>query len=144
VVHGDELEVERPNVEALPAVDALHLWTNLVLVKFRFNERECQRRTVERDVASEFEEIGNSTDVVFVPVRENDADDVVEAIADGSEVGKDEVDAGLGFLREQNTAVDDEQTTVEFEHGHVAADFAESAERDDSESSRVERARFTD
>ena len=144
VVDCNELQVERSNVESLAALDLLGLWANLVFDEFRFDERERQRRAVQRDVTAQFEQIRHGPDVVFVPVCENDADDVVESIPNRGEVGKDQVDAGLRFFREQDTTVNDEQPSVELEHGHVATDFAEPAERDDSQGSRIERAGFTD
>ena len=51
----------------------------------------------------------------------------------GSEVGQDQVDAGLVVLGEEHAAVDDQQPAVVLEDGHVAADLAEPAERDDPE-----------
>ena len=50
-----------------------------------------------------------------------------------SKSGQDEVDAGLVVLGEQHAAVDDEQAAAVLEHGHVAADLAEAAERDDAQ-----------
>ena len=49
----------------------------------------------------------------------------------GVEVGEDQVDAGVVVLGEQHAAVDDQQPVVVLEDGHVAADLAEPAERDD-------------
>ena len=71
--------------------------------------------------------------MVFVAVGQDDTDDVIESVLDRSEVGEDEVDAGLCFFGEQHATVDDEEPTVELEHGHVATDLAESAERDDTQ-----------
>ena len=48
----------------------------------------------------------------------------------GRKSGQDQVDAGLLVLGEQHTAVDDEQLAAVLEHRHVAADFADTAERD--------------
>jgi hypothetical protein len=70
--------------------------------------------------------------VIFVTVGEDDTDDVVEAVLDRREVGKDEVDTGLGLFGEEHTAVDDEKPPIELEDGHVATNFAESAKRDDA------------
>ncbi len=57
--------------------------------------------------------------------------DVVEAVQDRREVRQDQVDAGLVHVGEQHAAVDDQQLAVVLEDGHVAADLAEAAQRDD-------------
>ena len=71
--------------------------------------------------------------MVLVAVREHYPVDVVEAFSDRREVGQDQVDSGLFLLWEENTTVDDEQTALEFEDCHIAADFAEAAERGDTQ-----------
>src|SRR3546814_15699637 len=71
-------------------------------------------------------------------VRSHHTDDVVEAIADGLEVGQDQVDTGLVLLGEEHAAVDDQDLAVVLEHGHVAADLAETTDRDDPQRSLVE------
>ena len=70
--------------------------------------------------------------MVLVAVREDDADDVVEAVPDVREVGEDDVDAGLGLLGEQHAAVDDEELALVLEDGHVAADLPQTSQRDDA------------
>jgi hypothetical protein len=60
-------------------------------------------------------------------VREHDADDVVESIAQVSEVWKDDVDAWLVFLWKENSDVNNQNLAVDFEAGHVSTDFADSA-----------------
>jgi hypothetical protein len=82
--------------------------------------------------------------VVLVTVREHDADDVVETVTDGSEIGQDQVDARLVLLGEQYAAVDDEDLAVVLEDRHVAADLAQSSRRDDPEGSRFESGRVGD
>ena len=76
---------------------------------------------------------GIAADVVLVPVGEDDGVDVVEPVLDDPEVGEDQVDAGLLGLGEQHAAVDDQQPAVELEHGHVAADLAQAAQRHDAQ-----------
>ena len=72
----------------------------------------------------------HGADVVLVAVREHDRVDVVQPVLDGPEVRQDQVDAGLLVLGEQHAAVHDQQPVVELEHGHVAADLADPAQRD--------------
>ena len=104
-----------------------------VLFELGLEEREGQLRAEQRDVLPPLEQVRHGADVVLVAVREHDADDVVEAVPDRREVGEDQVDAWLVLLGEEHAAVDDEQPAVVLEDGHVAADLAESAERDDAE-----------
>ncbi len=79
------------------------------------------------------EEVRRRADVVLVAVGEDQRLDLVEAVPDRAPVGEDQVDAGLVVLGEQHAAVDDQQPAVVLEDGHVAADLAEAAERDDPE-----------
>ena len=62
-----------------------------------------------------------------------------QAVLDDPEVGEDQVDARLLGLREQDAAVDDQQPAVELEHGHVAADLAEPAQRHHPQTTRGQR-----
>ena len=62
----------------------------------------------------------------------------------GREVGQDQVDTGLVLLGEEHAGVDDEDLALELEHGHVATDLAEPAERDDAERARLECGRVVD
>ena len=87
------------------------------------------------------EQVGHGADVVLVPVGEHDRLDVVEAVQDRREVGQDQVDAGLVDVREEHPAVDDQQLAVVLEDGHVAADGAETAERDDPQAALGQRRR---
>ena len=59
----------------------------------------------------------------------------------GVEVGQDQVDAGVVLLGEEHAAVDDQQAAVVLEDGHVAADLAEAAERDDPQAALRQRGR---
>ena len=79
--------------------------------------------------------------MVLVAVREDDALDVVEAVPDGREVRQDQVDSGLLLLGEEHPAVDDQQAAAVLEDRHVAADFAETAERGDAQAALGERRR---
>ena len=74
---------------------------------------------------------GSAADVVLVPVREHDrADGLVEEVR---EVGQDEVDPEVLVAGEGEPGVDDDAVVAVLEHGHVLADLAEPAERDDPE-----------
>ena len=87
------------------------------------------------------QQVGDGADVVLVPVGEDDGVDVVEPVLDHPEVGQDQVDAGLLGLGEQDAAVDDQQPAAELQHGHVAADLAEAAQRHDPQAAVGQRRR---
>ena len=53
------------------------------------------------------------------------------------EIRQDQVDAGLVVRREQHAAVDDQQPAQVLENGHVAADFADTAQRGDPQPAGV-------
>jgi len=71
--------------------------------------------------------IGTATPPMWSRGRgEHDGDDVVEAVPDRAEVGR--ITLMPGWLSsEQHATVDDQELALVFEHGHVAADLAESA-----------------
>ncbi len=78
--------------------------------------------------------------MVLVSVGEDQGLDPVEAVPDGLEVGEDQVDARVVLLREEDAAVHDEQPALVLEDGHVAADLAQPAQRDDAHGAVGERA----
>ena len=78
---------------------------------------------------AEFEQPRNGPDVIFVAVGDHERVYLVQFVFNRPEVRQHEVHARLVRVREQHTAVHDEQTAVLFEDRHVAADLAEAAER---------------
>ena len=82
--------------------------------------------------------------MVFVTVRQDESDDVVEARLDRLEVGQDQVDTRLVLFGEEHTAVDDEELALVLEDGHVATDLAEAAEREDAQGALFEGGRMID
>ena len=132
VVDREELQVEGAHREPLPLGDDMGHGLDARLAQFGLGECQREARAVERDVRSQSQQEGQGADVVLVAVREDDRIDVVEPILDGGEVREDEVDARLGLLGEEHAAVHDEEPPGVLEDGHVAADLAEAAERDDA------------
>src|SRR5699024_6790745 len=100
------------------------------ITQFGGEERQRESGTHERNVGPLTQQEGHGTDVVIVPVGEDDRLDVVESVPDVVDVRLDQVDYGLLLLGEEHAAVDDEQPTVVLEDGHVAADLAEAAQGD--------------
>jgi hypothetical protein len=104
-----------------------------VLLELGLDERQGQLGADDGDVTALAQEVWHATDVVLVAVREDDRLDLVQAVPDPGEVGKDHVDPGLVLLGEEHAAVDDEETSLVLEDGHVPADLTEAAERDDAQ-----------
>ena len=69
--------------------------------------------------------------MILVPVREHDRAHHLLPLAEVGEVGQDEVDAEMLVAREREPGVDDDDRAVRLVDGHVLADLAEAAERDD-------------
>jgi hypothetical protein len=139
VVDGDELEHERPEGDGLPLGDlVLRGLLEPVLAQLGAEQGEGQPGADERDVAALAQEVRRRADVVLVPVGQDQRLDGIEAVTDGVEVREDQVDTRVVVLREEHSAVDDQQPAVVLEDGHVATDLAQSAERDDPEASGSE------
>ena len=131
---GDELEVEGTDGEAVALGDDVEARVGqAVFAQLGCDEGQGQVGSVDRNVSSQLEEVGHGTDVVLVAVGEDEADDVVHALFDPGEIRQDQVDAGLGLLGEEDATVHDQELAPVFEDVHVAADLAETSQRDHSQ-----------
>ena len=72
-------------------------------------------------------------------MREHDGADALAASREVAEVREDEVDAEVLVAREREAGVDDDELAVGLDDGHVLADLAEPAERDDASGQRHRR-----
>ena len=132
---GDELEVEGPHIHAFPFRDHGEARVaQAVLTQLGGNEGKGQVGAVQGDVASQREQVGNGADMVLVAVRQHHADDVIHAILDPREIGKDQVNTRLTLLGEEDAAVHDQELAPVLQNVHVAPDLAEASQRDDSQS----------
>ena len=128
----DEFKVERAHLELVAAGD-LHLGGVLVVfLALGVHEREGQLGADQRDVRAQLEQVGHAADVVLVAVGQHEGVHLVETVLDVAEIRQDEIHARLLLLGEEHAAVDEQQVTVVFDHVHVAADFAQAAERRDA------------
>src|SRR6202035_81530 len=133
VVHREELKVEGSERLLVTLLHFHYFWSQAVLGELGLHEGEGQLGPDQRDVAALAEQVGHRADVVLMGVREDQRLDVVEPVLQVAEVRQDQVDARLVRLGEQHAAVDDEQPPEVLEDGHVPADLAETAERDDAQ-----------
>ena len=129
---GDEFEVERADLELVASLDLHHGGMLVVLLAFRLNEGEGQLGADQRDVRAQLEQVGHAADMVLMAMSEHERVDLVETVLDVAEIGKNQVDARLLLFGEEHAAVDEQQVTVVFDYVHVAADFAQTAERRDA------------
>ena len=102
-----------------------------VLVELRLDEPEREPRRDDDRHRALAHQVRQRADVILVAVREHDAADHVLALAEVREVRQDEVDAEVLVAREREPGVDDDDRVVRLVDGHVLADLAEAAERDD-------------
>ena len=131
---GDKFEVEGADGEAIALGDDVEARVRqAVFTQLGGDEGQGQIGSVDRNVASQLQQVGHGTDVVLVTVGEDKADDVVHALFDPGEIRQDQVDAGLGLLGEEDTTVHDQELAPVLEDVHVAADLAETSQRDHSQ-----------
>ncbi len=140
VVDREVLALEHAVRAALPLGDLDEHRLDPVLAALRGDQRQGELRADDRDVGAQLEQKRDRPDVVLVRVREHQRLDVVEPVLDVPEVRQDQVDAGLVVGGEQHPAVDDQQPAQMLENGHVAADFADAAQRGDPQPTRGQRA----
>ena len=94
------------------------------------DQTERQFGCVNRSGAMSGDQVGQRADMILMPVGDEDGADLVPARAQIADVGQDEVDAELLFLREADAAIDDDDVVFVFEQEHVLADLGETAEED--------------
>ena len=141
VVDGQELAVEGPE-RVVAALDHLHGHrVETVLGQLALHEGQGQPRADQRDVGPLPEQVGDRADVVLVGVREDERLDLAEPAVQVSEVGQDQVHAGLVGIGEQDAAVHDEQPAAVLEDRHVPADLADPAQGDDAQAAAGQRGR---
>ena len=102
-----------------------------VLVELRLDERERETRRDHERHPHLAHEVRERADVILVPVREHDRAHHLLPLAEVREVRQDEIDAEMLVAREREPGVDDDDRAVRLVDGHVLADLAEAAERND-------------
>ena len=109
-----------------------------VLAQLVAQEAEGQRRAVDGHGQAR-QHVRQRADVVLVPVGQDDAADVRDALLEPRDVRDHQVDAEHLLLREHQAGVDHHDVVAAAEREHVAADLAESPERDQRELRRARR-----
>ena len=122
-----------PNERALSLADFDRDRVHAVLGQLAADQGQGQPRADQRDVLPLPQQVGDRADVVLVRVRDDDRLHLVQPVTQVAEVGQDQVHAGLVGIGKQHAAVHDEQAAAVLEDGHVPADLAEPAQRDDAQ-----------
>ncbi len=102
-----------------------------VLAQLRLDERERQRRAVDRP-GDPRQDVRHAADVVLVAVRQHERGGGAFLLQVG-EVRNDPVHAEQIGIGEHHARVDDDRRLAPGEREHVHAELAESAERNDFE-----------
>ena len=131
---GEELHGEGANIDDVAGLDDVELGAveEAVFLQLHLDEAagELEAEDGDFDIA---EEEGDGANVVLVPVGEEDGLEAIDVVEDVGEVRDDEVDAGVFGIREEEADIDGDHGVAVLVDHHVAADFAEAAERDDAE-----------
>ena len=130
--HVDELDLERPELEAFPVVELAELdVAELVLVELGAGHGDRQGPAVhgrEAPLPELPQHPGQRPEVVLVAMGDDDRLDLMGALAQVGEVGQDEVDADHLRGREAKADVDDDDATVVLDDGHVLAYLPQPSE----------------
>ena len=134
VRNADQLDAKRAELQRSTfriAFDELRCLSEPVLVELRLDEPEREPRRdhgLDLDLAKQ---VRQAADVILVPVREDHRSHA--ASRQVADVRKQEIDPQMLVAREREARIDHEHLSPGLVHGHVLADLAEAAERDDPE-----------
>ena len=107
----------------------LRIIQQILFFKLQFDKRRRQRQRIDRDIQFAHQ-IRHSSDVVFVPVREDQALDAVGICLEICKIRQNDIDTVHVLVRKSHTAVDDDDIAPELEYSHIFADLSEAAKRD--------------
>ena len=107
-----------------------------MLSKLRLDQAEGQASPVDGSVQP-LERERQAADVVFVAMREDDADHLALAMQQVGDVGEHEIDPEHVLLRKHQPRVDDQDLALPLERPHVDPDLAEAAQRNVEEAFRT-------
>ena len=132
MVYVDELGFDRAVLHAAAWLDLRELdLSELLLARFRFDQCDRERRRGNRRLRKLAHEVGNSADVVFVAVGNEQAAQLVSAFAHVREIVDNDVDAVHLVVGKHQAAIYDDEVVVCLDHGHVAPDLAATPKRND-------------
>ena len=129
---ADELDRERSDGDALPWPYGDQLVAvQAVLFELRLDERERQRRAVDRSVDHRHH-VRYGADMIFVTVRQHERGGAPFLLQVG-QIRDDAIDAQQLGVRKHHAGIDDNRRLTPREREHVHPELAKSAERHDFE-----------
>ena len=131
MVHPDELRRHAPEAHSLSRLHGyqLCLLKDPVLLELPLDKPESQPCAVNRHIEL-FQEIGQSPDMILMPVGYRHTAQLVAVLLDVSKIRDNYVNAQHLAVRECKSAVDDEHVIGAFDNGEILAYLVESPERD--------------
>ena len=134
---SNEFDRQRADRDRVARADRLEAvgHVELVLLEFRFEERQCHGGAVHRPI-EEGHQVGHGADMVFMAVGEDERLDLFPSTFDERHVGNDQIDAELVGVREHDAGVDEDRRLPPRHRHHVHTELAEASQWDDLERAR--------
>src|SRR3546814_7762581 len=113
---GHITKAKVPKREAALIVDDIDLdiVRQPLLFQLAPNESSGERCCVKRYIKIS-SKIGNGADMILMPMRENDAEQIVATLLNESQIGKDQVDAGIAWIGKGKAQIRTEENTSELQ-----------------------------
>src|SRR5713101_7845018 len=135
--YADRLDFKRPQTENHPRRDLSQIGAGkLVFDQVAARERERYLAAVHGGRKA-FQQVRQRADMVLVRMGEDDALDVEAGLLQIGELGYQEAAAERTFLGEHNAGVDHDGALAALDHQKIQANFAETAERYNSDGIRI-------
>ena len=133
VVDRPEAKVEWPSVLHGGVTHLNEFGALVVFPTFGGDQGQGEFGGNDRQVGPEFQQPRDGTNMVFMPVGDDEGVNVADFVFDGAKVGQDKVDPGFAGGGKKHAAIHDEKAVIIFENGHVAADFGYTTEGVDAQ-----------
>ena len=127
----NELDLKYAETEAVPGLlcENLGVFQQAALVQLQLDDGVGQGRGVNGDVQIG-DDIGDGADVILMPVGDDDAPDFADVGLEIADVRNNHVDAVHILVRETHAAVHHDDVVAVLIGGHVLANLAKTAQRD--------------
>ena len=135
MIHSEEVNRKASHLHLLARLDLDKLGVfNLMLGKLALNEAEGELGGIDGHIAVEvFQQVRKRARVVLVPVRDNNAAQLVGVLKNVGVIGQHEVNAGVPVFGKHKAGVIENEVAVAFEGRHVLSDGVKAAKRDDAQ-----------
>ena len=131
MVHVDKFNAETAEFDLVARLHAHQMrLVDALFAQFVVRQRQCQLGAVYGRLHF-FQKISDAPHMVFMPVGNEHAAHFVLVLHEIADVGNDQIDAGKFLVGERQSCIDDDDVVAVFDRGHVLADLAYAAEKDD-------------